>query len=284
MDIDIKTLQTKILDITVYLDEFCKENQIVYYLMGGSALGALRHSGFIPWDDDLDVFMTYDNYSKFIRCAKERLDINRFYLQVENTQEWPMFFTKLRMNGTTFFEENTIESNMHQGIFIDVMCLNNVSNNRLYRFIQYSAALLLTAQTLAQRGYKSNHQLKKKVAMSLARFFVRGCIKKGLISLVRSKNKEETPEVGHFFGKAPYKRTCFPRKWLGKPRYISFENTMLPVPAEAEKYLTLRFGDYMKMPDASVLEEYPVHALFVDLEKDYTEYKGKFRIDKYKKA
>ena len=62
MNVKIKDLQKKILEITLYLDHFCKEHQIQYYLMGGSALGALRHNGFIPWDDDLDVFMKIDNY------------------------------------------------------------------------------------------------------------------------------------------------------------------------------------------------------------------------------
>ena len=65
----IQKLQDKILEIMVYVDEFCRRNEIVYYLMGGSALGAIRHGGFIPWDDDLDIFMDYENYHKFIECS-----------------------------------------------------------------------------------------------------------------------------------------------------------------------------------------------------------------------
>jgi len=272
MTTDIKSLQKKILEITIYLDDFCNEHNITYYLMGGSALGALRHKGFIPWDDDLDVFMTYDNYMKFIEKARNHLNSKRFYLQEENTEEWPMFFTKLRMHGTTFIEENTQNANMHQGVYIDIMCLNNVSANKLYRFFQFSAALLLTAQTIDKRGYESNKNVKKKVAMLIARFFVRGFIKKKLLSFVRSLNTKQTKLVGHFFGKAPFSKTSFPVAWLGKQRYVPFEDTKLPVPQQAEKYLALRFGDYMKMPDESTLKEYPVHALFVNLEKDYKEY------------
>ncbi|MBR5189350.1 MAG: LicD family protein [Paludibacteraceae bacterium] len=270
--VDIKSLQKKILEITLYLDSFCKEHQIEYYLMGGSALGALRHNGFIPWDDDLDVFMTYDNYQKFIDCAKKYLDTAHFYLQEENTAEWPMFFTKLRMNGTTFIEENTQDSEMHQGVFIDIMCLNNVSNNQFYRFGQYISALLLTAQTIDKRGYRYNTSLKKKVAMIFARFFVRGRVKAFLLNFVRSLNNKNTDLVGHFFGKAPYRKTSFPKKWLGIMRYVDFDGEKLPVPEKAEEYLTLRFGNWRKMPDQKTLDQYPVHALFVDLEKDYTEY------------
>lgn len=261
------------LEITIYLDKFCKKHNIIYYLMGGSALGALRHKGFIPWDDDLDVFMTYDNYIKFIDTAKKHLDTKHFYLQEENTEEWPMFFTKLRMNGTTFIEEDTQDNNMHKGVYIDIMCLNNVSENKIYRYFQYFSALLLTAQTIDKRGYKTNKNFKKKLAMLFARIFVRGFVKKSLIYFVRCLNKNETQYVGHFFGKAPFSKTSFPRAWLGEQRYVPFEDTVLPIPQETEKYLTLRFGDYMKMPDDRTMKKYPIHALFVDLNRDYSEYK-----------
>ena len=75
----IKKLQNKILEIECYFDSFCKEHNIKYFLMGGSALGAMRHNGFIPWDDDLDVFMDYENYQKLFKCINE-IDHNKFYL------------------------------------------------------------------------------------------------------------------------------------------------------------------------------------------------------------
>lgn len=270
-DVKIRELQDKILEIAVYFDELCKNNGIIYYLMGGSALGAIRHNGFIPWDDDYDVFMTYDNYVKMLEVCKKTLDTEKYYLQEENTDEWPLFFTKLRMNGTTFIEDDTKERSMHKGVYIDIMCLNNVSNNKIYHFAQYLCALTLTSYSLAKRGYKTKNRLKR-FAMAVTKIVITKKLKHLLISFVRSCNKKETIKVGHFFGKARFSKTSFPKDYLGKQRYVEFSGKTLPVPEQVEKYLTLRYGNYMAMPDQKTIEEYPVHAVYVNLNNDYSKY------------
>ncbi|EJT5931355.1 phosphorylcholine transferase LicD [Clostridium perfringens] len=262
-EVKIKDVQEKILEIIVYFDDICRMNGIEYYLMGGSALGAIRHEGFIPWDDDLDVFMTYDNYKKFISVFREQLDTDRFYLQEEATEEWPLYFSKIRMNGTIFMESNNIGRNMHNGVFIDVFCLNNVANNKLISYIQYVAARVLTAITLSRRGYFTNNK-KKLVAIKLARILDSKVMEKLLIKIVRSNNKKSTKYVGHFFGKAKFKNSYFPKIYLGKPRYVKFENLMLPVPNKVEEYLKDRFGDYMMIPSKEE-QDNSVHAEFVKL-------------------
>jgi lipopolysaccharide cholinephosphotransferase len=167
MTSDIKTLQNKILEIAKYFDAFCREHGIVYYLMGGSALGALRHKGFVPWDDDFDVFMTYDNYKKFFDAAQKDLNTSEFYLKKENTPEWPLFFTKLRMNGTTLIEKDTQNRKMHKGIYIDIMCLNNVSDNKAYAYLQYVSAVLLSANALYIRGIVFCGTFRKRLCHEL---------------------------------------------------------------------------------------------------------------------
>ena len=152
----LSDLHLAILEIAQDFDEFCKKNDIIYYLMGGSALGAMRHKGFIPWDDDFDVFMDSANYAKFISIAKKNLDINKYYLQEEDTDEWPLFFSKIRMNNTTFIEQDVAHLNMHHGIYIDIMCLNNAFHNKPLRFLQYLSAKTLSASVLGKRGYTTN--------------------------------------------------------------------------------------------------------------------------------
>ncbi|MDH3635826.1 MAG: LicD family protein [Gammaproteobacteria bacterium] len=272
---DLKALQKKILEMAEYFDSFCKKHEIVYYLMGGTALGAIRHGGFIPWDDDFDVFMDYENYQKFLKIASSRINFTNYYLQKECTEEWPLFFSKLRMNGTTFIEKDVVGRDMHHGIYIDVMCLNNAFDNIFLRYCQYLCARALSAGALNQKGYITK-SLKKRVALTLASCFLSSPLRNNLLRFVRCLNKKDTKLVGHFFGRAPFKRTSFLRECLGEQRYIPFETTLLPVPERVENYLSVRYGgDYMKMPSNIEKSKYPSHAYLVDTNCSYEKYLGK---------
>ena len=158
---ELKLLHNKIIEIAEYFDTFCNENNIRYYLMGGTALGAIRHKGFIPWDDDFDVFMDYDNYSRFLNIVDSKIDKKLFYFQKECTEEWPLYFSKLRMNNTTFIEKDVKNRIMHHGIYIDIMCLNSTPNNKISRYFQYCSARALNARALFEKGYITKSFIKK---------------------------------------------------------------------------------------------------------------------------
>lgn len=269
---ELKNLQNKILEIVKYFDDFCQKNDITYYLMGGSALGAMRHSGFIPWDDDFDVFMDHINYKKFLNIVENKLDKERFYFQREDSEEWPMYFSKIRMNGTTFIEEDVKDREMHHGVYIDIMCLNNSSQIKAVRYMQYLSARILNTRALVHKGYISNTKFKT-IALTISKYIINGFVKNCLLNFVRSFNKKNCNLVGHFFGRAPFLKTSFPKGFLGEPRYVKFENIMLPVPNNVEEYLAVRYGErYMEPPSEEVKALYPSHAYIVDIYNSYEKY------------
>lgn len=266
----ILKLQDKILEIMVYIDEFCREHGIVYYLMGGSALGAARHGGFIPWDDDLDIFMTYDNYMKFAACCEKYLDKDKYYFQREDSDENPYFFSKLRMKGTTCI--TPVVDWGHLGIFVDIMCLNNAPDSVFLRKVQYYSAALIKARSISKTKYKTN-SVSKKVVLLISKCFVRGFIKKWLLHNVRKYNENPTESVAHVFGRAKFANSFYPARLFAVPRRVPFETVFLNAPCGMEEYLVLRYGEkYMEMPDEKTKALYQTHATFWDVDRDYTEY------------
>lgn len=271
-NIELKELQQVILEIALDFNAFCSENNITYYLMGGSALGAMRHKGFIPWDDDFDVFMDSDNYFKFLKIARSKLNTDKYYFQEENTKEWPLFFSKVRMNNTTFIEKDVATRRMHHGIYIDVMCLNYAFENKFFRRVQYLSARILSSSALSKKGYITNSKIKK-ILLLASRVLTAGPLKNMLLSFVRINNSNKTSLVGHFFGRAPFPKTTFSVDFLSEPRYTSFEGASLPVPKEVERYLVVRYGNkYMELPSKEEMAKYPSHAYIVDTKKSYKNY------------
>ena len=268
-DQELKRLHSKILELANYFDAFCKENDIEYYLMGGTALGAIRHEGFIPWDDDYDTFMDYKNYTKFKSIVKEKLDTEKYYFQEENTLEFPLYFCKVRMHGTTYIEKDVIGRDMHHGLFLDVMCLNNTYENKRLRYLQYLAARIVNAKALGDKGYLTTSK-KKKVFLSIAKLIIIGPIKRNLLKFIRRLNNKDTKYIGHFFGRAPFKRTSFKRSLIGNGKHVKFETSSFPVFSNVEEYLTVRYGSkFMEMPSEAVKSQYPSHAYIVDLDNSY---------------
>lgn len=269
-DYGILKLQDKILEIMVYIDLFCKENGITYYLMGGSALGAVRHGGFIPWDDDMDIFMPYKDYIRFQKLCETRLDTERFYLQKEDTAENPYFFSKLRMNGTTCL--NPVLNIGHQGVFVDIMCLNNAAPNEFLKKIQYYAAGLLKARAVTLTNYHTDCP-KKKIELFISKIIVNGFIKKSLLKIVRKYNRKPTKEVAHLFGRAKYNNSFYDAAYFGKGRIVPFEQVDLAVPYKVEDYLAKRYGkNYMDLPDEDTKQIYQSHVLEWNTDIDYKSY------------
>ena len=165
----VRDVQEKILYIMKYIDLLCRENGIVYYIMGGTALGAIRHGGFIPWDDDLDIFMTPDQYEKF-KSVFEKQNSSSFVLQEWKTTPNYLEYAKIRMNGTTFIEECYKDRiDMHHGIYVDIMILHKVPESKFIQKKIYYYSKFVTLYGLTQRNWKPKTKAQSVVFHTVKR-------------------------------------------------------------------------------------------------------------------
>lgn len=263
-------LQEKILEIMIDVDEFCKENSIEYCLMGGSALGAKRHGGFIPWDDDLDIFMTPDNYEKFRSCFRKKGDTEKYYLQEWGAVDGMVTIAKVRMNDTTYVEESLKDWNIHHGVYIDIFILHTCPNNFIQQLWQCLWAKYVIMKGLAIRGYnrrKGFLGFALKIMRLFPNYFL---VKYGLHQVYKYRNKK-TDYYCNFLGKAVFKNAIYKREWFEKSVYAPFEKVELRIPENLHDFLTFRFGDYMKPPSPERIK-WEQHAEFWDTEKDFSAY------------
>lgn len=257
-------LQLVILSIMKDVDELCRKNTIEYYLLGGSAIGAVRHKGFIPWDDDLDIVMSPSNYEKFIRVCREQLDLKKYYLQV-GLEDWPLNFTKIRLRGT-MIKENKKEitsPNGENGIFLDIFKLENSPANIIGQIIQYVLAKYYLSYQLSKRGFDTK-DLKKKLMMFISWPLKLSLFRNALKKFIEHYH-DDTTYYGSFYFRTRFK-TAFTEKYIfGQPKRVQFEDMMLPVPEHVHEYLTQMFGDYMTPPP--IEKQVGLHTFEVDFGK-----------------
>ena len=129
-DISKKKLQTAILMIAKEIVRLCDENNIPYFINGGTQLGAIRHKGFIPWDDDFDIGMRRADYEKFLKVCEEQLDHNKYFLQTEDTEKnYAFYFAKIQLKGTSIIEDFSKNVQIEHGIFVDIFPYDNIPDN-----------------------------------------------------------------------------------------------------------------------------------------------------------
>ena len=270
----VRMVQDKIFETMKFIDKLCRENGIVYYIMGGTALGAVRHGGFIPWDDDLDIFMTPDQYKKF-KTVFENSNSKQFILQEWRTDKKYLEYAKIRMNGTTFIEENFKErKDMHHGIYVDIMILHKVPENKFIQKIVYYESKFVTLYGLSQRNWKPKSKSQEVVLKSLRFMPCKLMVRIAYSHIYRYDNRKDNYKYCYWITPAKFRNGLFDKTFFEKPIDITFEDTNLLGSEKIKEYLEYRYGDYMKLPSEEQRKA-AVHAYVFDTEKNYTEYLGK---------
>ena len=273
-DQTVRDVQGKILETMKYIDHLCRSNGIVYYIMGGTALGAIRHGGFIPWDDDLDIFMTPDQY-KLFKAAFEKDASEKFVLQEWRTVPEHLEYAKVRMNGTTFIEDAFKEKkDMHQGIYVDIMILHKVPENTFIQKLVYFESKFVTLYGLSQRNWKPKSGFQK-VILNLLKVLPKKAIAKICYRhIYKYDSKTDGYKYCYWITPAKFRNGLFDKSFFTSPVDIPFEDTVLLGSEKIKEYLEYRYGDYMKLPSEEQ-QKAAVHAMIYDIDKDYSEYLGK---------
>ena len=261
--------QNALLTIFREFDRICKKLDIPYVLFAGTMLGAVRHQGFIPWDDDLDVMMLRKDYDRFLREAESVLDGETFFLQKEFSEHWPMFFSKLRLNGTTCLEKyHPKDPDIHQGVYIDIFPCDNAAESGFGRKLQFYASKVVIAKALGARGYDTDSRIKK-LFIGACRFLPRT----PFLRLVKRMNKPGDTVQSFLGGGSRYEKNIYPRAWFAERVDTVFENGVYPISRYSHELLQQLYGDYMQIPppeDRACKE----HVLLLDLENSYDTYAG----------
>lgn len=245
----IQHLQSIILMIMKDVDKLCRENGIEYYLFGGSALGAKRHSGFIPWDDDLDIVLLPQMYDRFIEICKCKLDKDKYIFQ-EGMVDWPEHFSKIRLRGTHITEIGDCYTNSEtDGIYVDIFRIDYASDSKLGRRWQYLMGKLWLAYNMHLRHYKAEG-FSRKIVTAIAQVLNFKPAYKFVVGQYLKYNKRGVPTqwTSDVLGRTRMHNAFIPVKTYGKPTEIEFEDAVFFAHEDIDKYLRITFGDYMKLP------------------------------------
>jgi len=250
MDEVLKKLQKVELKILCDFAEFCEKHDIKYSIYAGTALGAVRHGGFIPWDDDIDVYMTRNEYERFLKIYREN-ELEGYFLQGTDDPNYEYInFSKFRKNGTKFGGKRDLKIYEHNGIYLDIFPLDKVPTDKKLRKKFLFKAKLRMVYT---RGYpftKGSKLLKliSKILLIPSRktqLKWRNKLEKDII--FKYKDLEKDYEYMSLASSENF-NMFFPADTVETFTDILFEGKTFKITAEYDRFLTKMYGDYMKLP------------------------------------
>ncbi len=271
---DIANLKAIELEILKAFVQVCDKLKLKYYLLEGTLLGAVRHKGFIPWDDDIDVGMPREDYERFMLEGQRYLPEWYFVQNLRSEKDYRANFAKIRDSRTTFIETSVRHCNINHGIYIDIFPLDYCFENEEKQKKIARRQLLMNVR-IASGFYSPNKRVspKLKIMRMLSRLKY-PTIRSAL--LAREKLIQSLPQSGFYanYCSAWHLKEHIPSSWFGKGTLLEFEGLQVRCPLEYDKWLTKVYGDYMQLPpeEKRITHHY---ADVIDTEKSYTYYNVK---------
>ncbi len=275
-DQSIKDLQKKSLELLIMFDDFCKQNNLQYFLCGGACIGTLRHGGFIPWDDDIDVFMLRKDYEKL-----KRIWVNSDKYRICRTEKdtfYRSLITAISDEETTFIKERQKDLDIPHGVRLEIVPLDYAPSNRLGRKIQILWALIFQIYNNQEPPTSKGKLLEfigKIMLWCLPTWKMRYRVLKFAEKQMSKYNDDNCTHLTELCSRYQYMVKDYPKNIFEKAVYKDFEGFKVPLPQGYDTYLKMAFGDYMQLPPKT--EQIPKHdASLIDLNNSYKNYKGKY--------
>lgn len=274
---EAERLHEMLLSIYVEIKKICDENNLRYFAVGGTCIGAVRHNGIIPWDDDVDIAMPREDYEKFIEIAKEKLPSHLEVFDVTSCLHNENVFAKVHnVNTTCVGKDNVIYKDRYTGAFVDIMPLDGLPNNKFLRSIHMKKLkFLLIANTKVRFPYSRCSSFGGKLM-----YFLMWPVKKlrspyyiynKYLKLLKKYKFDESEYFCYAWDKY-MKQFVFKKEWFDGSVTFKFNNTEIPCPIDYDSYMKKEFGNYMELPPIECRVMGHVEGGIMDLDNSYKKY------------
>ena len=266
-DEETREVQAHLLEILKVIDRVCREHHLTYYLLCGTMLGAVRHGGFIPWDDDADVGMPRDDYETLLAHADEWMPAGYEVVSGGRTPNYPYHFARVQESGSTYRMHRSYD--FVGGLPIDLFPLDGMiedcaARRRHYRRYKLWRKILYFIHT---DPYKHGRGIRSLITLLLRRLFQPAMVHQKLDLIRRQWDIDNSTLIADHDYFSPEKG-AMPKSWYGEPVPVKFEDTMLMGVAKPDAYLSHLYGNYMQIPD----EIPPRNYRYLDLHKPWRQY------------
>ena len=270
---NLRQLQLTELELLEEADRVAKKYNISYCIIAGTMLGAVRHSGFIPWDDDVDIAMLRSEYERFRDACQKELDPRKFYFQDHTvTEGYRWGYGKLRRKGSLFLREHQEHMPYEQGIFMDVFPLDPVPESRLGRNLKNLECFLVRKMLWARVGKKADRNPLYRLLYAVMDKIPEKRILEYYDDMIEHSKSCRSSWVRILMFPTPNDAYGYLAKWYQGGEDVLFEGKPFPGVKDADEYLRFKFGEYLTLPPAEKRKVHPVSAFSLpdseDVQKD----------------